>query len=92
MPADLLPRLVTDKAIFSDVRFSFEVPNAWAIHSSLEDGKQEFVTSEPDKAVFLVGTDLRESVKRFGAASFKLTTFAEWPFSNNDLVKVAPKD
>ncbi len=92
MASDLLPRLVTDKTLFSDVRLSFDVPNGWSIHSSLERiAKQEFVTSEPDKAVFLVGTDLRESVKRSGTTSFKLTTSAEWPFSNDDLLKVAQK-
>lgn len=93
LPADLLPRLVSDKSIFSDVKFSFDAPDGWTIDSSLDrvEGKPEFVTGDPDKAVFLVGADLRETVKRFGATRFKLTTAGEWPFSKNDLLKIAQK-
>jgi predicted metalloprotease with PDZ domain len=73
---------------FSIVRISIEVPSGWTIQSNIDrDGKDAFVTSEPDKVVFLIGPDLSEASADFGTNKFRLTTSGEWPFSDGEALK-----
>ena len=81
MPSDLLPRPIHGPGNFSSVRISLEVPPGWSISSNVErDGQHEFTTSDPDKAVFLIGPDLREGSTDFGTSKYRLTTSGTMAF------------
>jgi predicted metalloprotease with PDZ domain len=92
MPADLLPRPISGSGNFASVRISLEVPAGWAISSNIErDGKHDFITNEPDKAVFLIGPDLHEASRDLGSSKFRLTTSGQWPFSDAEALKTSRK-
>ena len=88
MPADLLPRPNNTAGHSSVVRISLEVPPGWAISSNIDrDGKDAFVTSEPDKVVFFIGSDLRDAGTSLKTSKFRLVTSGNWPFSDNEALK-----
>ncbi len=88
MPADVLPRVITTAGDFSIVRISIEVPSGWTIRSNIDrDGNDAFVTSEPDKVVFLIGSNLAEASANFGSNKFRLITSGDWPFSGGEALR-----
>ena len=88
MPSDLLPRPISGPGNFSSVRITLEVPPGWSISSNVErEGQHDFTTSDPDKVVFLIATDLREASTDPGSSKFRLTTSGLWPFSGAEVLK-----
>jgi len=90
MPSDLLPRPISGAGNFTSVRFSLEVPPGWSISSNIErEAQHDYITNDPDKAVFLIGTDLHETSTDLGANKFKLTTSGRWPFAGAEALKTS---
>jgi predicted metalloprotease with PDZ domain len=92
LPADLLPQSGKETESFSAVRIGFEVPTGWTIASNLNtEGKQEYFTEDPDKAVFLIDPSIHEKSQRVGPTNISLIMSGEWPFSDSDAIKISRK-
>lgn len=92
MPADLFPRSPAAPARFSDVRVTLNLPDGWTTQTNIGvDSNQEFVTTEPDKAVFLIGPKLRTANPQIGSGRLAVVTSGDWPFSTADLQTVATR-
>jgi predicted metalloprotease with PDZ domain len=89
MLSDLLPRL-SGPGNPESIRIAVELPAGWKVSSNLEREKNgEFVTGLPEKAVFLIGSDLQDDGRDAGGSKFNLTTAGRWPVSKSDIVKTA---
>ena len=83
MLADLLPDLPEIK---QGVVIEFDLPSGWQIYSSISPVGRGFVVHEPDKAVFMVGRDLRFASKTDNETELRLVTQGEWKFSEKNLL------
>ena len=88
MMADLLPER-TDANSFSSVVININVPKGWAVASNVKQDGQEFLTADPETAVFLVGRELNEKRQPLGTTALSVVTSGQWPVSNNDLIKIS---
>jgi len=92
MLSDLLPRSIKGPGAFSSVKVQFELPVAWTAASNSEKQTSlAYFTQEPDKAVFLVGSQLQERSQRIGARDFSVVLAGEWPITNKEALKIAGK-
>ena len=89
MMSDLLPR----QALTRDgvVSISVEVPSHHDVTSNVSGGKGTYLTTDPDKAVFMVGPTVRQTTRRVGATNLSLVTSVKWPFSESDALKISEK-
>jgi hypothetical protein len=83
MLADLLPDA---PEISSGIVIEFELPADWQTYSSTSPAGKVFAISEPDKAVFMVGRDLRFESKRDDGMELRLVTQGEWKVSDRDML------
>jgi predicted metalloprotease with PDZ domain len=83
MLADLLPDL---SEIELGVLIQFELPEGWKVYSSTTPVGRAFVVNEPDKAVFMIGRDLRLTSKRDNGTELRLVTRGEWKFSEKNVL------
>ena len=94
MLADLLPQISLDKNRTS-VQVVFQVPPGWSIAAGVKaqgtQGPQQYLTDDPDKAVFLIGPSLRQRSRQIGSTEFSLVTSGKWPFSEDDALKISQK-
>ncbi len=91
MLADLLPNM-SDARATPDVLLEFALPANWTIASSTQpDTGQQYRLTEPEKAVFFLGRDLRQKHKRIGSMEFVFVTWGDWAFSDDDWMKVAAR-
>jgi predicted metalloprotease with PDZ domain len=81
MLADTLPDLPEIKR---GVVIEFGLPEGWQVYSSISPIGRGFVVNEPDKAVFMIGRDLRLTSKRDNGTELRLVTQGEGKFSNKD--------
>jgi predicted metalloprotease with PDZ domain len=91
MLADLLPLARSETGASSRVRVDFVLPPNWTVASNVEYPSGNFLTTDPDKAVFLIGPALHEKTLRVGSTTFSLITAGKWPFSDDEGIKVARK-
>ncbi|MEO8435654.1 MAG: hypothetical protein ABI596_12220 [Pyrinomonadaceae bacterium] len=91
LPGDLLPTFTPEPNRSRQVaRVSFELPNLWLIATSESRiNTNEFDISEPDRAVFFISKDLRQSRARLGRMEFSLCFSGEWDFSAEEGMTVA---
>ncbi|MDT7687288.1 MAG: hypothetical protein QOE46_47 [Acidobacteriota bacterium] len=77
MPGDILPLPLTN------ARVELLLPTGWKV-STVETGNVAgtFDVVDAERAVFVVGLDLRERRGRVGGMSFTLATAGEWAFSD----------
>lgn len=91
MLADLLPLARNEAGALSSVRVDFELPANWTVASNVDNQSGPFLSTDPDKAVFLIGPALHEKTERLGSTTFSLITAGKWPFSYNESLKVTRK-
>jgi predicted metalloprotease with PDZ domain len=90
MMTDLLPQAIKDLGNFASAVIALDVPAGWTIASNLKAEGSRFSTDEPENAVFLIGPSLHEKRRQqLAAARFSIVTSGKWPFSDNDVTKVA---
>ena len=85
MIGDILPSFSLPAAL----GLTIELPESWLI-ASVEKriSRTKFEISDPDRAVFFVGKDLRQLEDRIGRMGFTLATSGEWAFSANELLTI----
>jgi hypothetical protein len=83
MLADLLPDM---PEINRGVAVEFELPANWRVYSSISPVGRGFVVNEPDKAVFMIGRELRLASKTQNGIELKLVTPGDWKFSDRDVL------
>ncbi|MBC8030069.1 MAG: hypothetical protein H7Z16_08150 [Pyrinomonadaceae bacterium] len=88
MLADLLPRLADPGSVAS---IKLDVPSGWSVGSNVPGKNPEYLTTDPDKGVFLVGPSVREKSRRIGVTDFTFITSGKWPVSDGDVLKIAEK-
>lgn len=84
MMADLLPQ-----SGFSSAAINVEVPNGWTVVSNIRKDAAQFSTDDPETAVFLIGPSLHEKRQALAKTNLSIITSGNWPFSNNDALKIA---
>jgi Predicted protease with the C-terminal PDZ domain len=86
MTGDLLPQNLSGRK----TRISFELPEGWLVRSSEEPaGENAFSLSNPEKAVFFVGRDLREKTFQVEKTALTLAVAGEWQFSDEEAAQTA---
>jgi len=91
MMSDLLPQSLKDSSAFGSALIDLDVPNGWTVSANIKKEGSQFLTDDPDTAVFLLGPSLHEKRQQFGSANFSILTAGEWPFPENDAMKIAGK-
>lgn len=89
MLADLLPRLARQPGEAASI--ALDVPSHWSIGSNLNGREPNYLTTDPENAVFLIGPSVKTRVGRAGATNISVITTGRWPFSENDALKIAGK-
>jgi predicted metalloprotease with PDZ domain len=91
MLADLLPRSSQGSEAFSAVSIQLDIPAGWAVRSNVKvEGAQQYSTTEPEQAVFLIGPALQVN-NRIASIDFSIITSGQWPFSDAAAAKLAGK-
>ena len=83
MLADLLPDVPQIKR---GVEIEFELPAGWQVYPSIGPVARGFVVNEPDKAVFMIGRELRLASKRNSGTELRLVVQGAWKFSDRDVL------
>jgi predicted metalloprotease with PDZ domain len=86
MPGDVLPLDLSAR-----VNIRIDVPAGWTAASAEQRLQQEFATNDTDRAVILVGKNLRVSSRTVAGARFMLATDGEWTFKDDDALELAAK-
>ena len=89
MLADLLPR--SARKTGEVARIELEVPSHWTVESNLNGREPNYLTTDPEKAIFLIGPSVRKTTGRAGASNLAVITAEKWPFSEGDALKVTAK-
>jgi predicted metalloprotease with PDZ domain len=88
MLADLLPQSTEGSGTVSAL-ITVHVPSGWAVASNIKNEGPKFLTNDPESAVFLVGSSLREKRQRRGSTEFSIISSGKFPFSDKDAIKIA---
>ena len=92
MLADLLPRFGRDTLTPSKLSLNFQLPAGWSVASAnLPDSNRQYSVTDIDNAVFYVGRGLRETSKLIDGMELGLLTSGDWPFSDEDALKIAAR-
>ncbi len=92
MLADLLPQSTKDSIAVSNALVDMSAPAGWTITSNARNQvNRSYLTDDPDNAVFLIGSHLRETRQRTGGTNVSIVTSGTWPMSHSDLRKVTGK-
>lgn len=91
MPGDLLPRPTRAQDSKSrNAQLRFVLPATWDVAANetrQTDG--QFQLTDADRAVFLVGAELRQKRERTGQMEFTYVTSGRWAFSDEEVVSMA---
>lgn len=87
MLADLLPHHI----VTHDMAVEFLVPQGWSVHSVEATEADRFVISDPEKAVFLVGSSTQLHSKKIDGVELTLFVSGRWPFSNSKVLEIAAR-
>lgn len=91
MMADLLPQPTGQTKFLASVAIKVDVPAGWRVASNIREEGSQFLTEDPDTAVFLIGNSLHEKLARAAQTNFAIVSAGEWPFSYSDASKIAGK-
>jgi predicted metalloprotease with PDZ domain len=91
MLSDLLPQSTDDSRRFVSALIDVQVPPGWNVASNIKREASQFTTSDLDTGVFLIGKSVKESHHRLASTDFAMITAGEWPFSHDDVIKIAGK-
>jgi len=91
MLADLLPLLKEDSSNLAPTLITVEAPAGWGIGSNMKHEGRQFLTDDPENAVFLIGPSVHEENQKLAATSLLIVTSGAWPFSDKDVSKIAGK-
>ena len=81
---DLLPQMFNASA-----KVTIDISNGWKIISSENRiGPKTFEVLDIEKAVFVIGTDVREKRFKIGEARLTVTTSGQWLFSDDESAKI----
>jgi predicted metalloprotease with PDZ domain len=90
MLSDLLPRSIKGASAFSSVQIQLELPAGWTAESNTQkQTSSNYLTDEPDKAVFLIAPRLERKEQRIGARDFSVVMSGDWEIADQDVLKVA---
>jgi len=89
MLADLLPRVARESGEVASIHV--DVPSHWFIESNLNGRESNYLTTDPEKAVFIIAPYLQKKTRRAGAANLSVVGLGRWPFSDNDAMKISVK-
>lgn len=89
MLADLLPRFAREPGGMASIHL--DVPSHWSIGSNLAARESHYLTTDPEKAIFMVAPSVQKKTKRAGAANLSVIRFGQWPFSEDDALKISGK-
>nr|AAP58630.1 hypothetical protein [uncultured Acidobacteriota bacterium] len=89
MLADLLPQSTQVSTSFSSAQVNLDVPVGWTIASNLKGTGSQYSTDDPEISVFLIGPTLHEKHQQLAATDLTVVTSGKWPFSDNDVSKIA---
>jgi predicted metalloprotease with PDZ domain len=92
MLADLLPRFGRETLTPSKLSLNLQLPAGWSVASAhLPDSNRQYSVTDIDNAVFYIGRELRETAKRIDSMELGLVTSGDWPFSDDDALKIAAR-
>ncbi|HET6648443.1 MAG TPA: hypothetical protein VFH01_14030 [Pyrinomonadaceae bacterium] len=92
MLADLLPRFGRETLTPSKLSVDFQLPAGWSVASAnLPDSDRRYSITDIDNAVFYIGRELREKSKFIDSMELGLITSGNWPFSDDDALKIAAR-
>lgn len=89
MMADLLPRLALTRDGVVDIFVG--VPSHHDVATNIPGSRGRYLTTDPAKAVFMVGPFVRQTTRRVGATKLSLITSSKWTFSESDALKISEK-
>ncbi len=90
MLSDLLPRSIKGQSAFSSVLVKLDLPPGFV--SASNGDRQDaltYLSDEPDKAVFLIGSQLHQQSRHLGAKDFSVVLSGDWPILDKDALKIA---
>jgi len=68
---------------------TLEIPDGWQIATTEAASDKIFYVSSTEKAVFAIGKNVRQKKLEVGGSTLNLVTSGEWPFSDEDVAKMA---
>jgi predicted metalloprotease with PDZ domain len=89
LPGDLLP-VRSEKTEGASAALRFVLPEAWSVaanETKQADGQHQVVDAE--RAVFVVGPDLRRKHERIGLLEFSYVTSGRWAFTDEEVAGMA---
>jgi hypothetical protein len=90
MLSDLLPRSLKGAGVFSSAQIQLNLPAGWSAESNAEKRTPSTYFSDvPDKAVFLIGSQLQRTTQRIGSREFSVVLSGAWPVADKDVLKIA---
>ncbi len=90
MLSDLLPRSIKGPGAFASVLVKFDLPPGFVAASNSErQDALTYLSDEPDKAVFLIGSQLHQQSRHIGAKDFSVVLSGDWPIQDKDALKIA---
>ncbi|HEY0406194.1 MAG TPA: hypothetical protein VGC89_10725 [Pyrinomonadaceae bacterium] len=88
---DLLPRPLQDKETKnSGAQVQFILPATWSINANeTKQADGQYNVSNPERAVFVAGADLRVKSERLGQTEFSYVTAGPWAFTDEEVASMA---
>lgn len=91
LPGDLLPR--PSRAAETEnrsVTLSFDLPTTWSVAGNeTKQADNQYKVANAERAVFLVGADLRQKRERAGPMEFSYVTAGRWAFTDEEATAMA---
>jgi predicted metalloprotease with PDZ domain len=89
MALDLLPLKDGVSGAGANRRIHFQLTAPWAVHSNeLKVAQDEFSIADVERAVFVVGTNLRISQANAAGVTLNFVTNSEWSFSDAEALQL----
>jgi predicted metalloprotease with PDZ domain len=91
MLADLLPQSTSSENSFVSAMVNIDPPAGWTVTSNVENSGPQFLTDDPQSAVFLIGASLGQERRRLSKTILSIITSGQWSLRDNDATKIAEK-
>jgi hypothetical protein len=91
LPGDLLPRAARAAEMENgSVILSFSVPATWSVVANeMKQSDGQYMVTNAERAVFLVGQELRQKRARVGQMEFSYVTAGRWAFTDEEASDMA---
>ncbi|MBC7796700.1 MAG: hypothetical protein H7Z37_07505 [Pyrinomonadaceae bacterium] len=90
MMLDLMPQLTANAGDTVSAKVELVMPKDWRVASSENRTvANEFILTDAERGVFLVGNDLQERIGKLADSEFKVAMLGKWSFSVDDAVGMA---